>query len=136
MADDGYWKREQTAIGRLINNVINTALDAKDWLMTAFGMEPAAELAWESRIVDRMASEQHEAHIARKYDQDRADAAHLNAMHPVDRDRLLNYYAGDQDRFRSVPIQVVEDELRKDQARWVANHQPENKPGLGCQSAA
>ena len=45
MADDGYWKREQTAMGRLINNVINTALDAKDWLMTAFGMEPAAEFS-------------------------------------------------------------------------------------------
>jgi hypothetical protein len=54
--------------------------------MTAFGVVPAAESAWESRIIDRMAGEQHEAHIARKYDQDRADAEHLNAMHPVDRD--------------------------------------------------
>ena len=29
--------------GRLVNNVINTALDAKHWLMTAFGMGPTAE---------------------------------------------------------------------------------------------
>jgi hypothetical protein len=49
-------------------------------------------------------------------------------MHPVDRDSLLNYYAGDLDRFRSVPMQVVEDELWKDHARWVANQQPENEP--------
>ena len=28
MADDGYWKREQTAMGRLVNNVIDTEPNA------------------------------------------------------------------------------------------------------------